>query len=139
MQQPPKPGPNAVAEYQLSSLPFATASSVTTSSVVQLSFPYVTRFLTVKNTGTGYMAVGFTSNGVQGTNRFTLPPSGSETKEFRLKDLFLLGVSANTTFEVVAGLTMIESRMLPTLTGSAAYGVASASSDLSGFGYAGLG
>lgn len=133
--QYPKSGPNSTAEYQVSGLPFATSSIAGTSSPVQIMFPFVTRFFTVKNTGTNYLAIGFTNNGVQGGEKFTLPPSGSYGNEHRVKDLFFLGVGGSTAFEVVAGLTMVERTMFPTLTGSGAAGVAAANANLSVWGY----
>lgn len=145
MAQYPKSGLNNSAEYQIGGLPFATASTLeTTSSVQQLSFSYVTKFVTVKNVGgpapySGTLFVGFTHSGTLGSNRYSLTPSASYTADFRLKDLFLMGETAPISYEVIAGLTLIEARQLPTLTGSAAAGVASASADLSIFGYPGLG
>ena len=137
----PKPGPNLVGEYQVSGLPFATASLAGTSTPTSLQLPFVTRFVSVTNTGATTLAVGFTANGVKGGDRFTLPPSGSFHEQLRVKDLFFLGVGGSATFEVVAGLTMIERTMFPTLTGSAAAGVLApySNSDDYGYGPAGLG
>lgn len=121
--QNPKSGPASVAEYQVSGLPFARAVSVVTSSVANLNFPLVTSTLFIKNNGPGYVAVGFTHNGVLNANgqgnRFTLAPSGAFDASLRLKTLFFMATTANTTVEVVAGLTTVETYMFPVLTGSA--------------------
>ena len=135
--QYPKSGPNLVAEYQVSALPFVTSSTATTTAS-QISFPFVTSFLTVRNTGATNLKVGFTANGLGAANYFTLVPSASYDGRLRMKDLFLKASSGSTTYEVVAGLTMVERRMFPTLTGSAADGVAAAGADLSTWGYPGL-
>lgn len=132
----PEPGPNLVGEYQISGLPYATSSVVTsTTDPLQIAFPFVTRFLTVTNTGTNYLGVGWTVNGIKGGDRFTLAPSGSYTGDWRVKDLYLLGIGGSCNFQVQAGLTMVRRKMFPTLTGSAAAGVLSASANSSDFGY----
>jgi hypothetical protein len=139
-QQHPKSGWNSVAEYQISSLPYATSSTAGSSAPYYLGFPYVTSFIFIKNTGTNYLNVGFTQNGVIGGQKFSIPPSGSYGDRFRIKDLYLMANSGSTNFEVIAGLTFIETNKMPVLTASAAPGVASPYSDLNTFGWAtGLG
>lgn len=135
--QYPRSAPNYAAEYQVSGLPFVTSSIAGSSNTTLIELPYVSRFVNVKNTGTNYLVVGFTNNGVKnGGQHFTIPPSGSFRDELRVKDLFFMAANATTTFEVVAGLTMVERRYFPTLTGSAAAGVAAANANLDGFGFA---
>lgn len=126
----PSSGPHNVAEYMMAGLPYATQSSAGTTPATRIEFPFVTRFITIKNTGTGDLAVGFTSGGIEGSDRFTVPPSGSVTEEWRLKDLYLLGIGGTVNFELMAGLTMIERRMFPVLTGSF-----NSSSNPTSFGY----
>jgi hypothetical protein len=134
-----KSGLNSAAEYQISALPYATSSIAVASDTTLIEFPYVTKFFNVQNTGTNYLYIGFTKNGAKGGQRFSIAPSGSFEDDFRVKDLFLISATGSTTFEIVAGLTMIERRQFPTLTGSAAPGVAAASSNSDDFGYNGLG
>lgn len=118
----PKSGPNLVGEYQISGLPFVTASQVLQGSTCHLHFPYVTRFFTILNTGTANIEFGFTQNGTNGTNKFLLWASQSYTGEIRTKDLFFTAPTAGTTgsFSVMAGMTMVRDDMFPTLTASAA-------------------
>lgn len=134
-QQHPKSGWNSVAEYQISSLPFATSSAAGSAVPYYLSFPYVTNFIFIRNTGTNYLNVGFTKNGVVGGQKFSIPPSGSYGDKFRIKDLYLLANSGSTNFEVIAGLTFIETNKMPVLTASAAPGAAGANADLNQFGW----
>ncbi len=138
--QYPPPGPSNVLEYQASGLPFVTQSTAVTSSVATVNFPFVTRFFTIKNIGAGYLNVGFTVNGVQGTNKFSLAPSGSYTADIRVMDLFLIGSNANTSFELIAGLTQIPRKNFFILTG-ALNGFSGSQEDYGfrGFGYNGLG
>ena len=131
----PKSGPNSVAEYQVSGLPFVTSSQAGTSTPVQISFPYVTSFITIKNTGGGGLDFGFTSNGTVGGNHYSLANNETLTMNLRVKDLFFVGKGAARTFHVLAGLTTIERNMFPVLTGSGMSG----SLDPTAFGYPGLG
>ena len=63
-----KPNHTFVAEYQQSCLPYVTSSNgsseVLTSAVTKISFPGVTRWIEVRNTGAGTLKVGFTAAGV---------------------------------------------------------------------------
>lgn len=110
-------GPNSVPEYQVSAVPWVT-SSVLTTSVTEIQFPQVTRFISVYNFGGPAVKVGFTRNGVNGsgTNYYMLPTSASFSGDFRVKSLFIAG--SGNTINVVAGLTMINTRDFPVITGS---------------------
>ena len=103
----PKAGPNSIPAYQMSGIPYLTAS-------------YVTRFFQVECTdATNGIRVGFSDAGVDGTNYFTVGTnSKSEIYEFRTKDLFIRGNGGSSDFRVIAGLTTISRDQFPTLTGS---------------------
>tara|TARA_R100001463_G_scaffold18018_1_gene45361 strand:- start:112 stop:525 length:414 start_codon:yes stop_codon:yes gene_type:complete len=114
-----KPGLNAVGQYQLSGIPYASASiPVGTSATVEVEFPTITKFVTVINDHSGSSAplrVGFSNLGVAANNHFFVLDNGeSYTGEFRVKSIFLLGEPAATTASVIAGLTMIETDNLRT-------------------------
>ena len=112
-----KPGLNAVGQYQQSGIPFASASIlVSNSSVTEVEFPTITKFVTVVNEHSGSSAklrVGFSSAGIVGTNYFILENGESYTGEFRVSSIFILGDSTPSTASVIAGLTMIETNNLP--------------------------
>jgi len=134
----PASGLNNVAEYMASGLPWVTQSTCVTGAVRIVDFPFVTNFVTVKNNTNGTLAIGFTSNGVQGTNKFTLAINATWTGSIRVKRIFLTSdLNSPLTFEVVAGLTQILPRSMPILTASAA-GFNTASADQQ-YGYDGLG
>ena len=69
----PKAGPNSVPAYQLSGIPYITSSINTTevpssgggASVgpIKISFPYVTKFFTIRNTGANELRVAFSFTG----------------------------------------------------------------------------
>ena len=68
----PQPGLRTTSEYQCSGIPYVTSSNdneVGTSDVVQIKFPFVTRWVEIntwKSSATSsHLRVGFTSNGVQ--------------------------------------------------------------------------
>jgi hypothetical protein len=121
--QHPSPGVGAVGQYQLSGIPYATASVNVQNVLVgegstQISFPYVTKFVTVINEHSGSSAklrVGFSAAGASGTvdnNYFLLDNGESYTGEFRVSSLYLAGDSTNTTASVIAGMTGIPSYKL---------------------------
>ena len=108
-----KPGLNSVGQYQLSGIPYATASlAIDSSTVTEVEFNTVTKFVTVVNEHSGSSAklrVGFSANGVAANNYFILDNGESYTGEFRVSSIYLRGDTAATTASVIAGLTMIDS------------------------------
>lgn len=114
-----------VPAYQISAMPYVTSSNVTLGQTKVVNFGYVSRFITVKNTGgtTTVMAVAFTENGlkVSNSNYFFLSGSEAFSGELRATKLFISGSSGSPTFTVVAGLTTIPEQYMTPLTGSYGY------------------
>ena len=83
-----KPGLNAVGQYQLSGIPYATSTlAIDSATATELEFPTVTKFVTVVNEHSGSSAklrVGFSAAGIAGNNYFILDNGESYTGEFRL-------------------------------------------------------
>ena len=131
-------GQHNAAEYQASGLPFVTQSATSGSPIeaTTIEFPFVTKFFFVRNIGAIPLNVGFTANGVLGSNKFTLLTSQSFQGDIRVRDLFLASSGA-ASFEVVAGLTGIQRKNFPVLTGSLNIFSGSAQETLgfNGFGY----
>jgi hypothetical protein len=133
--QYPRSGPNNVAEYQAAGLPWVTSSNVT-AQVWRIDFPYVTNHI-IALVHTGSVRLGFTENGVNGVggSNYIIIESGNSypSMPIRCKTLF---VRSNTTatgsLSLMVGLTTIDPRTFPTLTGSAVYNSASIGSS---FGY----
>ena len=124
-----KQGPNFVPAYQVSGTPYVlTETSVGTSTVYKVTFPYLTRWVKIRNIGSFVLRVGFTEEGVKGTdtrnffqlNASTSASGFSQSKtdrwEIKCKELYFLGQGGTTGFSLAAGLTGIES--FPVLTGS---------------------
>jgi hypothetical protein len=105
-----KRGIGYVPAFQTSAIPFLTSSvSVSSSSVLELEFYNVTKFITVKNTGSQTLYFGFSEAGVSGTNRGELATGSSYTADWRVSSLFLKASTSTTTVDVLAGLSSIPS------------------------------
>lgn len=115
-------GEGYVPAYQLSAVPFLTASNVTLGQVKEIQFQSVSRFFTVKNVGssTSILAVAFTENGLKPTNAnyFILSGSESFTGEFKVDRLFLSGAAGTSNFNLIAGLTHIPKQSFLVVTSS---------------------
>ena len=150
MAHHPKAGANFVPAYQTSAIPFVTSSvtgecklAASTVAPVQVTFPYVTKFVTVNNTGTNDLRVAFTYSGSYApaertTNNTLLDTNHSRnyfiikeqeagsmqtvTFDVRCKTIFFLADNTGTTdFSLFAGLTTIPFSNFPVLTGSLMY------------------
>lgn len=112
-----RPGVGSVGQYQMSAKPFLSASIlVSNSSVTEIKFPSVTRFVTVQNVHAGSsvpLRVAFSEAGVTNDagNHILLDNGESYTGEFRTRYLFLAGDGAPCTASIIAGLTGIDSEL----------------------------
>ena len=119
----PTPGLGHVGAYQASGIPWATSSVGLNQTPTEVSFPYVTKFITIKNTTANNMRVGFSQAGVNGTNYFLLGNLETVTLDLRVTKLYLRSDTAATSASVVAGLTGITSDHLAnSWSGSAGVG-----------------
>mgnify|MGYP003347425360 CR=1 FL=1 len=109
------PGLGNVGAYQVSGIPYAISSSAVTTTVTQVTFPYVTNWVYIVQHTNDDLRIGFSQNGVNGTNFFLLPGVGtngqSTTGQLPVKVSSLFFRCDNTAktipFYVVAGLTGI--------------------------------
>ncbi len=121
-------GAGNAAEYLVSGTPYVTRSATTEVPAVggtplKLSFPFVTRFFNIQNTGANPLRIGFSTNGTTGsvTSNYIVLDSGvtsSITYELKTKELYFLGEGGTTGFEIIAGLTSVNTKQFPILTGS---------------------
>ena len=116
-----KAGLGNVGSYQASSKPYLSSSIILSASndVIEIKFPNVSRFLTIKNTGPDgsdevELRVGFSMNGVNGAvydNYLTLNNQESFSADYRVRALYMrvdpTGGTTNATASVIAGLTAI--------------------------------
>lgn len=123
-----KAGLNNVGSYQVSGIPYVTSSvaPISGSTPIEIIFPTVTRFIIIKNidAGANKVRIGFSENGVKGTNYFVLSQNESFTAEIKVSSLFAMGHSSNTAdISIIAGLTGIDAAQLPNnWSGSAGIG-----------------
>jgi len=120
-----KSGLGSVGAYQASSRPFLSSSINVIASgepVVKISFPTVTKFVTVKNTTdtTGSIVrlrVAFSENGLSsgGRNYFVLENEDSYSADWRISALYLkVEIGDNSaTAAIMAGETGIDALELP--------------------------
>ena len=131
---------NYAPAYQTSAFPFATSSvagEVTTATPIRVKFPFITRWVVVKNTGTNALKIGFTRNGTLGplgladepyvltgsnANFFVVGTSGSESTTPRLEvkcsEMWFLADDNTTGFSLLAGYTTIPETQFMVLTGT---------------------
>ena len=117
-----------VPSYQISGIPFATASftvPVLGSAPLKIDFPQVTKFVTVVNTVSGTnvpLRVGFSALGTTGSatpaggsdNFFTLDNGDSYTGEWRVQSIFVLSATGSqASASIIAGLTGVPFGSVP--------------------------
>jgi len=116
-------GISNVGSYQVSGIPYATSSIAAPSSAgtpTEVTFPDVTQRIFVSNVNTASpLRVGFSSNGVKGTNYFIIPQATSTTnfptQEFRVKvsAIYLLSnTTTPTSASVFAELSNVDTSLL---------------------------
>jgi hypothetical protein len=109
----PKAGPNYVPAYQISGIPYVTSSLANEVECVSsaaahvrepviIEFPYVTKFVTIRNTGVNELRVGFSARGVFAIGERLPPGAGGasgDTKEAdaRIGNNYFLIPSASTS------------------------------------------
>lgn len=118
----PRSSFGSAAEFQSSGLPWTTSSLAPITAPVRHDFLKITRSITIRNLASGStqsLAVGFTRNGIMGTNRFVITPNGSETFETRVKSLFVMSLDTTTVpYSIFAGLTTVDANEMPLLSGT---------------------
>jgi len=118
-------GLNHVGSYQASARPWVKTKllapvSGTYTTALEVSFPKVTKFITIRNDGSGPAAscdlrLAFATGGLAETysNYITIAESSSFSADFRITRLYLLSAENHTvSASVIAGLTNIDARHL---------------------------
>jgi len=132
-----KPGLGNVGSYQVSGIPFASGSLTAPSSSsapLEITFPYVTQWVQIiphsDNGAKRDLKVGFSQNGVSGsgTNYFRVHTRNTDTYapvyNLKVTSLFFQSDSSSTIeFDVVAGLTSIETKNILPANWSGSVGV----------------
>ena len=119
----PNMGMYYAAEFQTAALPYVTSTLApgVGSGVLRIDFEKITKFIQVNNLAPAgqYLRMGFTENGVRGGNHYLIN-GGDESYAFdlRVKTLFFAGVTGSVEMSLMAGLTCIDARQMPILSGS---------------------
>jgi len=120
----PRSGPGNTADYMVSGIPWVTSSVLTSAETRLITWPSVSRFITIKNEAASTtLAVGFTQNGLKSpqSNFFTLDGGESYEGELRVKDMWLSASEGLPEFEIIVGMTSIHRSDFPVLTGSSGH------------------
>ena len=124
-----RPGIGNAASYQVSGIPWVSSSlavPASGSTTLEISFPQVTKSIIVKNASTGsvQMRVGFSDNGVKGTNFFLLSAGESFAADLKVIRVYLMSNNGTVlNASVVAGLTNIPAtELVNNWSGSAGVG-----------------
>ena len=124
-----RPSEKYVPSYQVSGKPFVQQVSVATTAT-QLVFPSVTRWIKITNATSSDIQVGFSKEGIDGTEHdywYTIPgiskadENSTGVWELRCKEIWLKSSSGTQAISVVAGLTDI-GNLVTALTGSVGVG-----------------
>ena len=110
-------GLNNVGSYQVSGIPFASGNltvPASGSTPLKIEFPFVTQWVSVTNTNSKHVRLGFSENGVKnGGNNYVLIHEDNHPAEhlynLKLTELYLLSDTGQSVanFSVIAGLTNI--------------------------------
>ena len=118
----PSSGFFSTPEFQASGLPWSVSAATSATTVVKYALPKVTKSITIINndaTATNRIRIGFTENGVNGSNYVLVNGGQTVTLDARVKEIF---VRANTsgafTYSIYCALTTIDGKFMPILTGS---------------------
>ena len=105
-----KSGLGNAASYQVSGIPYVKGPITNASAnggPYRITFPLVTRFVTIVNAGTDEVQIAFSSNGLKNeTNAYAVPGERHVTLDVKVTELYYTGSTG--VFSVVAGLTGIE-------------------------------
>ena len=119
------PGIGAVGSYQVSGHPWLSGSSLLQGAEVQIEFPFVTKSITVKQSGsTGLLRVHFaptSSTSATFRNYWELNTEDeSVTMNVKCKTVYISNGNQvhPTQYQIFAELTTIDTKMMYALTGS---------------------
>ena len=103
-------GLGSSAAYQVSAIPFLKRQTITNTTITQITFPQVTKFIKIVNTsGARTLNVGFSSLGISSSNNYFTVGASSETAIYywRVSSIFVQGVGGTVPIEIHAGLTTV--------------------------------
>lgn len=118
----PSSGFFSTPEFQASGLPWTISASTSTTAVVKYVLPKVTKSITITNndtTATNRIRIGFTENGINGSNYILVNGGQTVTLDARVKEIFIRANTSGTfIYSLYCALTTIDGKFMPILTGS---------------------
>jgi len=113
---------NNVSDYQVSGIPHSisgTAPASNNNQSTKVEFNFVTRWIVIHNKDSKLLHFGFSEQGLFNGKKFVLKPGKKTPRlEIKCKELYLCGnTNQNVEYSIVAGLTNINSKSFPTLSG----------------------
>ena len=118
----PSSGFFSTPEFQAAGLPWTATAATSGITVVRYSLPKVTKSITFVNAETtagNRIRIGFTENGVNGTNYVLVNGGQTITLDARVKEIFVRANASGTyTYSMYCALTTIDGKFMPILTGS---------------------
>ena len=118
----PNSGGGFVPEFQVAPSPWVTQSSIPAGGVASYEFSTVARHLRILNHDAASINVGFSLNGVNGSNRILVPTSGTLDLDCRFTSVHIKGTSGQI-FSLFVGQTGIPTKNHAVVTGSNGFGV----------------
>jgi glucan biosynthesis protein len=113
----PVPGLGNAGSYKVPGRPWLSSGVApgNASAPVQLSFPSISKFITINNNhNSNSLRVAFSIAGMSGDNHFVILPGQIVTLDVRVIEMYIRSdVVGAGTYSVVAGLTSIRSTELP--------------------------
>ena len=106
-----KTGLGNSSAYQVSAVPYIIRGTLSNNDVTEISFPNVTNFIQIY--ASKALLVGFSSLGISANdNYFQIDAGVSDIYHWRLSSLFIQRTLGGTTYEIRAGVTLIDSAEL---------------------------
>lgn len=121
----PNSGGGFVAEYQVAPAPWVTQSSIPAGGadvVVGYNFDPIARHVRFLNHDSGSMKLGFSRNGINGSNYLLVPTSASVDLSCRFTSLFIKGTTGQN-YSLFVGQTGIPQKNHAVVTASNGFGV----------------
>tara|TARA_R100001463_G_scaffold132000_1_gene192356 strand:- start:379 stop:750 length:372 start_codon:yes stop_codon:yes gene_type:complete len=106
-----KTGLGNSSAYQVSAVPYIVRGTLSSNDVTEISFSNVTNFIQIY--ASKAIKVGFSSLGISANdNYFQIDAGVSDIYHWRLSSLFIQRTAGSTTYEIRAGVTLIDSAEL---------------------------
>lgn len=100
--------------------PWVTGSvAIASDATHTIHFTNMTKFFIVSNRGTVPLRIGFTLNGISGSNFYAVDPGEERELNLKIRDLYLKNTgSLGGVYDLIAGISEISRDACPIMSGS---------------------